>query len=806
VSLLSIVLLLNRSAWFERVILFLKNDRLLLITLGILFLLLIEIIQDLIFVRSPINPPYYQTYLDLITMLRPLLFGAGLLIIQLLVVIMWIRSDILQYLWEKKSQYLGLILPWLFLILLMGFIQFLDLGFISRPTRPEILSRYGKFLPTRAPLPGTQVLMVLFVLLVLFLLYRILKDCGIFNLDHRIIAAGRLVAIWLIAFFLWKAVPLESNIMIDATQEPARTVFPSSDAFYYDKEALRFLLGEGFSEDSTHMMYSAFLAGVHSLVGLEYLPVMTVQLAVYALIPVGLYLVTTELSSSFAGILAAILLIFRERNAMLLGGDITGVGFNQLMSENLALLTFLFSFFAVVLWLKDPNQKSLLPWIGGALMGVTVLIRVELLAVYIAFGLGSLIFLRSRKAAWLRGMTAFTLAMVLIVGPWMVRNWQKAGQLGIDKSDFVQRLVSGYFEKNHEPQDKFSERADNNFRTGVYAERDHHGTAAKYIPDRLSSSLIQSVLFLPTGHQPLLTIGSMIEVNPDQIIAISKDGIFSEFYLVRYVRNLPYFWYDWDGTLMLRSVVPLVGVLFLCTLGMWSIWKQYQHMITILILAFTAHLMIWAVAGYSGGRFIKLVDWFPLVFYSIGLTVLLSILWRLIIKREAGADLNLGFDEGLFSSQKVPFQRNHWLERGVLVLVLLIGTAPTILEPLIPQQYTEEKKAQVVESIHGDIKLHKGQYVYLYGKMLYPRFYEANEKPLDDRKGTIPDPTRDRMDLYLIGTRTIWVSFPTKQPVESFRHDVDVIVEGRIVRDTNFDLMYGGKQPYFLASRVLIIK
>jgi hypothetical protein len=594
--------------------------------------------------------------------------------------------------------------------------------------------------------------------------------------------------------------------MVDIVNRPAGMVFPSSDAFYYDKESIRFLLGKGFSADSTHVMYSAFLAALHKIFGLDYLPVVTAQMAVYALIPVFLYLITSNLFSTFSGLLAASLFILRERNMLLLGGNVTGIGFNIMMSENLALLTWVALFYLVILWVKNPQSRSLLPWIAGGLMGISILTRVEMLAVYLAVGLGTLLVLWNKKSLWLRGAVTFTLAVILVVGPWMIRNWQQAGRLSIDKVDFVQRVVSQYFENDSDPADHISTNRRDIPSYSVYAERRLHGTSIKYIPARFSNSLLQTVLYLPTNHQPFLTAGSILERGKEGSIRFSRQGVFSEKYLLRYTRNLPYFWYIWDGSLSIRSYLPLLMVLFLCSLGIWVVGNKHNIIITIPVLAFSAHLLIWALAGYSGGRFIKLVDWIPLLFYSIGLTVLISIFWRVIVNGRSVTELNPQPEIGLFSLQRVIFQRNRWLERGALAFVLLIGTAPTILEPLIPQQYTEEKKAQVVESIHVDIKLDKGQYVYLYGKMLYPRFYEANEKPLDDRKGTIPNPTRDRMDFYLIGTRTIWVSYPTNQPVESFRHDVDVIVEGRIVRDTSFDLMYGGKQPYFLASRVLIIK
>jgi hypothetical protein len=194
------------------------------------------------------------------------------------------------------------------------------------------------------------------------------------------------------------------------------------------------------------------------------------------------------------------------------------------------------------------------------------------------------------------------------------------------------------------------------------------------------------------------------------------------------------------------------------------------------------------------------------VFYSIGLTAFVSDLWKKVVVGKSGQVPWYVPDDHFFTSQWNCSCRSRLLDWLTFAVIAMIGLSPTVLESVIPRQFTVEKMHQEMEGVGIDLNVEESRPSYLYGKMLYPRFFEAYQQPLDDRKGTLPAASISRIDFYLIGTRNIWVSFPVDQPVDDFSHGAEVLVEGSISRDTNYDLMYGGKKPYFIAQRIYFIE
>jgi hypothetical protein len=90
----------------------------------------------------------------------------------------------------------------------------------------------------------------------------------------------------------------------------------------------------------------------------------------------------------------------------------------------------------------------------------------------------------------------------------------------------------------------------------------------------------------------------------------------------------------------------------------------------------------------------------------------------------------------------------------------------------------------------------------VYGKALYPRFFEKGEIYPDYRGGRLPDPDDSRVDFYLVGTQNIWVSIPAEEPEAVFPNAVDVIVVGNY-RKTKY--VENVERDYFKASCVYII-
>lgn len=66
--------------------------------------------------------------------------------------------------------------------------------------------------------------------------------------------------------------------------------------------------------------------------------------------------------------------------------------------------------------------------------------------------------------------------------------------------------------------------------------------------------------------------------------------------------------------------------------------------------------------------------------------------------------------------------------------------------------------------------------IIIYGKAPSPRYFEAGDRMEDDRKGTIPDYSYNRVEFYLVGTQSAWIGLPIEAEVDFFPHGSDVII------------------------------
>ena len=794
----------------DQIVAYANNKRFFWVSVLFLLFLFLESFQDILFLHSEMDPILYSSYFRLVSSLLPVLIWGVLFSIQSLLGLVFISSGkhIRRLGDHVKLEYL---IPFSILFVL-GVGSYTDgYGFIPGTGDPLVRKAVGKFEPANAPLPGIHVTLIWGFVLVFFAVKKWLvvwwSKLGEVIDSHLL----NMFLIWVAAFLIWVNVPIESNWSIDIPTEPETRIHPGSDAFYYEKEAHRLLAGEGFEDTSTHPMYSFFLSLLHLLGGAGYSDIIPYQIAVLAFIPVVLYRMTSFLHKRWSGVFVAALFILREYNHLLLADNISGAVPHMLSSENLALLGVALFLYLSILWAENPDQNTFLPWLAGGAIGFSILVRSELLAMFLGVGLGSILIFRSKKKIWGRGMMKMLIIVLLMIAPWMIRNWATTGKLTLDKGDFLSRKVQEYaghiFSK---PED------DHIVNTSDNSEISPGMGKLQNILHHISSSSELSILYLPSNHQPLLTLGSVIEFSQRQL-SLSKQGLFSESYLERYTRSLPYWWFDWDGSLAVRSLIPLLGVILFISIGIGVIWEQWSLIVLIPLFAFFSHITIFALAGYSGSRFIKVVDWITLFYFGVGIGE--STFW--IINNDKKLSHFFSVQTRLDAPERNQKEVNPSGSRNLQILAviafLVAGLALPLSEVMIPSQYSERKLSNIIQEAHEggftdltqleedaleQIQSTPGP-IFL-GKALYPRFFRKSQMLPDDRKGTLPSPGSDRIDFYLVGTENVWVSLPVHDPELVFPHAMDVIVKGEWVRNTEFYLERG-LHPYFEAEKVIVL-
>ena len=773
--------------------------------LGLFSLIFIESGQNLLFLRAELPDIIYPFFLSensiifqwaLIISLQALIFMVGI----------WFKS-------RKSKDNIKIDLNWkigiglVFLILLILVVS--GTGFISRSV--NIVDHGGTFDTTNAPLPMIQVGFIWLALTAAWLLQKRFLPHWKVTKSEIVKSLLIITIIWAAAFLIWSNVPVTPNYFVDEIRAPNDQHNPISDSIFYETQAQRLLNGEGFYENVQHPLYGYFLSGLHLVGGDHYEDIYLLQIAILAIIPVLVFKLTSLMLSPFAGWLTSFLFIAREYNALILGDSITITNVQLIMTEMIAQLGVILVVYLMLTWIKQPERsRKGLPVLIGSVIGLLALLRVELLSLALVFVLVGLILEWGNWKKWILNSLVMVSTVLLLTVPWMARNWQVTGYFYLDKRNFLLREIQVYTNLFSETDQSPSLELDQEV-----ADPDQISLSkVQKIFYHSKSSLSESVLYLPSNHHPLGGIDNYLVLNlANRKIRFEKGVMFSDSYLTAYIKTLPYWSMNWDGSIVLRTLLPMCFVMLLMFQGFLLVWERNRLVALTPIFVLFSHILVYSLFSRSGGRFIQVVDWITLVYFSLGLT------W---LSHTLGLALGWNADDSQIMGERpdpagspIDNKSLSGINPGVMVgavVAILIGFSMPIAEAVIPEKYTAQEFTIRLETINPQILdqdsfqiMEEGNPGWVMGKAIYPGYFRAGKELLDDRNGRVPDGSISRLDFYLIGMENIWVSIPLDAAPEYFPHGSEVIIQGVITRDSAAYLEEG-LHPYLLADRVLILQ
>jgi hypothetical protein len=745
-------------------------------------LIVMEAVQDLLYLNADLKPDFYPTLLvenKYLLLWAAVVFGQGLLCWLLL----GLNAGAIQL--PRLSE-----LPlWALAGIVVGGIVLYTGGQGS--------------LPSNAPIPALHIFIALVTVMGGWLLIRLLNKksswlTGGLKQDLLVLAV-----LWAGAFFLWSNAPLQTNYFIGAPRAPNYQFTPTSDAIYYEIQAQRLLVGEGFEDLVQHSFYGYLVSGMHFVGGENYLDIYRLQIALLAFTPFLLYKLASLLHSRFSGWLLSLLFIIREWNALHLGDSITVSNVQELMTEPLALVGVALFLYLSILWMKDRSDNRGLPVLIGCVIGLTALVRVELLSLSLVFGLTLLIKDWKVWKNWLIPGLFLLVGLMMTLTPWVIRNYQKTGALTIDKGKVIETTVQSYLSQQA-PESSQAEMT-----VGQLVNQGLDRVIKKLISSsrRSTTSLKQSLVYLPSNYFPLGGIDDFVKIIPEKRrVIFFQNGLFSDIYLTHYIKSLPYWEMNWKGAISPRSFLPQLLVVLLIAGGIHQSWKRLRWVGMLPLLAMLAHILVYAVLRGSGGRYIQVVDWITLLYLCLGLTEAVS--W--VVRQATGTEMMPNIDKSHEDSYNLPDAvkaPSRWRGLGWSIVIILVAGSMPVVESVIPQRYTEyyleNKLQQLSDDLQDNALLSSGDQEPYWGKALYPRYFTAEEKFVDDRAGRMPDVGLDQVVFYLVGKQNIWVSLPVDKVPEYFPHGSDIIVWGQITRDTEEDLQEK-LLPYLEADQVVV--
>ncbi len=686
-----------------------------------------------------ISEPYTRAYFD---RLLPIAIWITGLSVQTLIALPFARFGFDPQKFRPKSK------GFFFLLAIFGILLF-AWGRVAQ-TNLEAESQLTGWNSQGIPIIETQVILAWVAGLALLGILALKQgDTGkpgwLLRLKPRTLDVSIGILLWLSAVLLWSMIPVAPNWFASAPRPPNFENYPNSDAASYDFSSQTLLVGEGLQFAGTPFvrrpMYTLFLTALHAIAGQNYDTVVLLQILVLATLPVFLYFMTQLLHNRFSALIAAVLILLKEANAIALADTITSSNAKLLMADLPATLGIVCFACIAIYWLQKMERRRIFALACGGLLGVTVLIRPEFGFLVFALGLAALLVSRLRLKQWLQGMSLFVLGLGLILSPWIWRNWSLTGLIFLDSPSFRFEMLSERYKDIENPGEvpaptsaPVEEPENVAPLTGTPAVvppaptqpleapapitpsavpteslpylgyvtstagriagfiRQNSAQVASFVGAHFLNSQMQMFLVLPTTFRPL-----------DSLVGFSGHRLADKLWfeccsLQNYIRRLPY-WHKWDGVFPSQAAVPLACNLVLIAVGILQAWKKNGFAGLTPIFLSTTHLLLNAIFRNSGGRYILPVDWVGVLYFSIGLAEVS--LWgvNLFTRQTITAEV-----QGLSPAPDVGLSQQRSLLKNpvfyfLIAAIFLSGCILPFLERVIPPRYTQAGKAEMLAHV-----------------------------------------------------------------------------------------------------------
>ena len=577
-------------------------------------------------------------------------------------------------------------------------------------------------------------------------------------------------AIWVVTAVLWLSQPIVPNSSALEPIAPNFEIHPFSDAQTYDEFAQSVLIGNGFGENKIPQrpLYVVFLAFLHVIAGQDYSRVIALQSLVFALFPVLLYFLGREFFGRPIGISIALLAILRDYTSNLVSPFTGNLSYSKVYLSEIPTAMLLILFLLIGMrWIKS-GFPAFSAFLMGGTLGVAMLIRTQVIVAFPMLLLFAFFTQPKKLLPIIKGALLASMTIILVVSPWLWRNWKLTGQLIFDNPESqMANLALRYNRLNGIDVDILPLSNETNSEYNA----------------RLLDLATQAVHQNPTGIAKGIA-NSFINHGVSNILLFPLRNTLRSF--DELWTPIDPFWQQWEGRPTFPQAVLLAFYVSLFGLGLGFAWYK-NGWLGLLPLAVNLIYNLWtSIALLSGQRFLLAMDWSIYLYYMIGLFALIG---GFLFVLEKGRSMILGWCE-INSSQLAPQVDSQKWYRYALVGVLFfgIGLSLPLGEKAFPKRYQPIDQAQALSKLESSVSLGQSKLdavcfrqiiegnrlSAVQGRAIYPRYYEAGggESFTDSFGYKIADEAR--LVFEMIGPVNGRFVFPMTVPPDFFPNASDV--------------------------------
>lgn len=596
------------------------------------------------------------------------------------------------------------------------------------------------------PIPGWKFVTALIVGVIVFVLIGTAK-----GVRQELLLV---VFLYLAAVAFWLSVPMEAlktSYYMPITA-PNSQVYPYSDSIYYDQLAQSVLIGHPYQgEIPPRPLYISFLVILHILFGQDYTRILTGQTLVLAFIPVLLYLLGRKIHSSPAGVIIALLFIFREWTSLLLSSETRVTNTKMLLVDLPTLMLLLFSCLATFAWLE--NRQPVRAFMAGGFFGIVLLLRTQSLPILLFLILFAMLVMGLRNKIVYHHLLLFAIGLIVSLAPWLTRNYLQTGELALESTGQLKLLVSQY--------------------TGSLSTLDEAGdepSVALILVNRLLSDPV-SVIGFAANHFMAIQVNGML------VFPINEEypGFFAPMNL---------YWMQWErGNVALDKTGIFMMYLYLVviSIGMGSVWRKWRWLGLLPLSYSTGYAIATSLSRYSGWRYDFPSDWVWYFYFGVGFSEILVQVMTLV-----SASINAPAVSQHKPFAGLPLSRAYFV---LAIFFLSIGSLPWALQLVFPPRYTDQSlsmlllKLDLIEGSPSQDELRQfvetQDSILQTGRLLYPRYFPSN-RGLSSANPSPAYAGRDypRLGFYLLNQAFTAVVLPMDSMPGPIPHASDVIVLG----------------------------